>query len=196
MMDGKPIRIIIDGTEYEAQEGATVLDILNEHGIEHPQICHVPEVDPIQTCDTCLIEADGKLKRACSLKAENGMSVSLSTERVKKAQKEAMDRILENHLLYCTVCDNNNGNCKPHNTAEMMGIEEQTYPYAPKEDPATAVDMSHPFTAMIRISASRADSVWKCAKISRSMKRCPSIGSGNARGSFGMKAFRSTILHV
>lgn len=87
-MDGKPIRIIIDGTEYEGQEGATVLDILNEHGIEHPQICHVPEVDPIQTCDTCLIEADGKLKRACSLKAENGMSVSLSTERVKKRRRK------------------------------------------------------------------------------------------------------------
>lgn len=56
-----------------------------------------------------------------------------------------MDRLLENHLLYCTVCDNNNGNCTLHNTAEMMGIEHQKYPYTPKEDPSCAVDMSHPF---------------------------------------------------
>ena len=64
---------------------------------------------------------------------------------MKEAQTEAMDRILENHLLYCTVCDNNNGNCKLHNTAEMMEIEHQKYPYTPKEDPSCAVDMSHPF---------------------------------------------------
>ena len=55
-----------------------------------------------------------------------------------------MDRILENHLLYCTVCDNNNGNCKVHNTVHMMGIEEQKYPYEPKVS-ACEVDMSHPF---------------------------------------------------
>ncbi|MEC1416884.1 formate dehydrogenase subunit alpha [Bacillus haynesii] len=144
-MDGKPISVRIDGKEIKAAAGATVLDILNKNGFEHPQICHVPETDPIQTCDTCIVEADGKLKRACSLRAEDGMTVSLSGERVKAVQKEAMDRLLENHLLYCTVCDNNNGNCTLHNTAEMMGIEEQKYPYTPKEDPSCAVDMSHPF---------------------------------------------------
>ena len=144
-MDGKPISVRIDGKEIKAAAGATVLDILNKNGFEHPQICHVPETDPIQTCDTCIVEADGKLKRACSLRAEDGMTVSLSGERVNAAQKEAMDRLLENHLLYCTVCDNNNGNCTLHNTAEMMGIEEQKYPYTPKEDPSCAVDMSHPF---------------------------------------------------
>jgi len=53
-----------------------------------------------------------------------------------------MDRILENHLLYCTVCDNNNGNCRVHNTAEMMGVEHQTRPYRSK---GYEVDMSHPF---------------------------------------------------
>ncbi len=116
------------------------------------------------------------------LRAEDGMTVSLSGERVKAAQKEAMDRLLENHLLYCTVCDNNNGNCTLHNTAEMMGIEEQKYPYTPKEDPSCAVDMSHPFTAMIRISASHADNVLKSAKTCRSMRRSQLTGSVTVRG--------------
>ena len=93
-----------------------------------------------------------------------------------------MDRLLENHLLYCTVCDNNNGNCKLHNTAEMMGIEDQKYPYTPKEDPSCAVDMSHPFTAMIRISALLADNVLKFAKTCRSMRRSRLTGSVNGRG--------------
>ncbi len=60
------------------------------------------------------------------------MHIERQSQRAKEAQTEAMDRILENHLLYCTVCDNNNGNCKVHNTVHMMGIEEQKYPYEPK----------------------------------------------------------------
>ncbi|RUS00045.1 hypothetical protein EFW57_00480 [Bacillus velezensis] len=143
--DVQSIRVKIDGTEYEAPEGSKILDILNQNGIEVPQICHVPEVDPIQTCDTCIVEVNGKLQRSCSTAAENGMSISLTSGRVKEAQTEAMDRLLENHLLYCTVCDNNNGNCTLHNTAEMMGIEHQKYPYTPKDDSKCAVDMSHPF---------------------------------------------------
>ena len=143
--DVQSIRVKIDGTECEAPEGSKILDILNQNGIEIPQICHVPEVDPIQTCDTCIVEVNGKLQRSCSTAAENGMSISLTSGRVKEAQTEAMDRLLENHLLYCTVCDNNNGNCTLHNTAEMMGIEHQKYPYTPKDDSKCAVDMSHPF---------------------------------------------------
>ncbi|MBY8912853.1 formate dehydrogenase subunit alpha [Bacillus sp. YC2] len=145
MTDVQSIRVNIDGTEYKAPEGSKILDILNQNGIDIPQICHVPEVDPIQTCDTCIVEVNGKLQRSCSTIAENGMSISLTAGRVKEAQTEAMDRLLENHLLYCTVCDNNNGNCTLHNTAEMMGIEHQKYPYTPKDDSKCAVDMSHPF---------------------------------------------------
>lgn len=138
------LSITINGELYEAAPGMTVLDVMNLAGMQHPQICHVPEVDPIQTCDTCIVEVDGKLSRACSTPAAGGMKVRTGTEAAEAARTEGMDRLLENHLLYCTVCDNNNGNCKLHNTAEMMGIEHQKYPYRPKVDPS-GVDMSHPF---------------------------------------------------
>lgn len=41
MMDVKSISVRVDGTEIQARAGATILDILNENGIEYPQICHV-----------------------------------------------------------------------------------------------------------------------------------------------------------
>ena len=137
-------QIKINGVPYEVAEGATILDTINQNGIDHPQICHVPAVDPIQTCDTCIVEVGGKLVRSCSTKAIEGMDVQLASDKAKAAQTEAMDRLLENHLLYCTVCDNNNGNCTLHNTAEMMEIEHQKYPYQPKVEPHE-VDMTHPF---------------------------------------------------
>ncbi|MGH2317847.1 formate dehydrogenase subunit alpha [Planococcus sp. SE5232] len=136
--------IKINGSPVEFEQGKTILQVLNEEKILHPQICYMPEVDPIETCDTCIVEVDGKLVRACSTPATAGMEVQLASPRAKEAQTEAMDRILENHLLYCTVCDNNNGNCKVHNTVDMMEIEHQKYPFEPKCS-VDEVDLTNPF---------------------------------------------------
>ncbi|QTD41931.1 formate dehydrogenase subunit alpha [Sporosarcina sp. Te-1] len=136
--------IKINDTRYDFDEGMTILQVINQAQLTHPQICYLPEVDPIETCDTCIVEADGRLVRACSTPAVSGMKVQLASPRAKAAQTEAMDRILENHLLYCTVCDNNNGNCKIHNTVDLMEIEHQKYPYEPKCS-KDSVDLTNPF---------------------------------------------------
>ena len=60
----------------------------------------------------------------------------------RTAQRDAYDRIVANHDLYCTVCDNNNGNCTVHNTLGLLGIDHQTRPFQPK---GYAKDESNPF---------------------------------------------------
>jgi formate dehydrogenase major subunit len=70
------------------------------------------------------------------------MKVVTSSARADAAQREAFDRILGNHMLYCTVCDNNNGNCTIHNTTKLLAVEHQAIPYKPKP---YDVDMSNPF---------------------------------------------------
>jgi predicted molibdopterin-dependent oxidoreductase YjgC len=55
-MSREIITVHINGNEYKAASGSTILEIINQQSIEHPQICYVPEVDPIQTCDTCIVE--------------------------------------------------------------------------------------------------------------------------------------------
>src|SRR6185503_10537750 len=57
-------------------------------------------------------------------------------------RKEAMQRLIANHELYCTICDYNNGDCEVHNAADMLGIAEQKYPFTRKGYP---VDQSNPF---------------------------------------------------
>lgn len=143
-MNDEMVTITIDNKRYEGKQGSTILEMINQHEIPHPQICYVPEVDPIETCDTCIAEVNGRLMRSCSTKISSNMNIFLSSHRAMTAQTEAMGRLLESQLLYCTVCDNNNRNCKLHNTVELMEIEHQKYPYTPKADPS-AVDMSHPF---------------------------------------------------
>lgn len=158
--------IKINESTYDFQEGSTIIQIINENKIEHPQICHLPEVDPIETCDTCIVEIDGKLQRACSTKAVRGMNISLSSPSAKAAQTEAMDRILENHLLYCTVCDNNNGNCKIHNTVDLMEIEHQKYPYEPKCT-VDQVDFTHPF---YRYDPNQCIACGQCVEVCQSLQ--------------------------
>ncbi|WP_423410425.1 formate dehydrogenase subunit alpha [Heyndrickxia sp. MSNUG] len=136
------VDVLINGTAHQVEKGTRIIDYLLKQDMEHPHICYSEVLGPVQSCDTCMCEVNGSIMRACSTEIEEGMDILTSSELATKAQEEAMDRILENHLLYCTVCDNNNGNCRVHNTAELMGIEHQTRPHRSK---GYGVDISHPF---------------------------------------------------
>lgn len=136
------VSVLINGTAHQVEKGTRIIDYLLKQDMEHPHICYSDVLGPVQSCDTCMCEVNGSIMRACSTEIEDGMDILTSSELAKNAQEEAMDRILENHLLYCTVCDNNNGNCRVHNTAELMGIEHQTRPHRSK---GYGVDISHPF---------------------------------------------------
>src|SRR5712671_4925893 len=120
--------ITVDGTVLDVRPGERLIDVINRAGAPLPQVCYHPQLGPIQTCDTCMVEVDGKLVRACGVVVSDGMKVVTSSAAAAAAQREAFDRILENHLLYCTVCDNNNGNCTVHNTTKMLAVEHQEIP--------------------------------------------------------------------
>ncbi|HWB61590.1 MAG TPA: formate dehydrogenase subunit alpha [Chthoniobacteraceae bacterium] len=126
------VTVSIDGASHEAQAGESLIDLLNRVKTVVPQVCYHPQLGPIQTCDTCMVEVNGKLARACGTKVAAGMLVLTKTAAADAAQREAFDRILGNHLLYCTVCDNNNGNCTVHNATKLLGVEHQAIPFKKK----------------------------------------------------------------
>jgi formate dehydrogenase major subunit len=126
------LKITIDGVSYEATSGERLIDVINRAGAKLSQVCYHPQLGPIQTCDTCMVEINGQLARACATTVSAGIDVSTKSAKAVAAQREAFDRILSNHVLYCTVCDNNNGNCTIHNTERMLAIEHQAIPYHSK----------------------------------------------------------------
>ena len=134
--------ILVNGKTQAIQPGELLVDAINRTEFQLPQVCYHPQLGPIQTCDTCMVEVDGKLVRACGTTAAEGMTVVTESTRAVAAQHEAFDRILGNHLLYCTVCDNNNNNCTVHNTTAMLKVEHQSIPYKAKP---YEKDMSNPF---------------------------------------------------
>lgn len=124
--------VTINETEYLAYPGQNLLNLLNTTEESIPQICYNESLGPIQTCDTCMVQVDGEIVRACGTTVDAAMAVNTRIDEVHNAQKAALDRILENHELYCTVCDYNNGSCEIHNTMAEFGLEHQSQPFQAK----------------------------------------------------------------
>ena len=70
-----PCNLEIDGVTYTAEFGEPLVDVLNRIDRIIPQVCYHPQLGPIQTCDTCMVEVDGKLARACGTTVADGMRV-------------------------------------------------------------------------------------------------------------------------
>jgi formate dehydrogenase major subunit len=142
-VEGKTVvKVSIDGIVREAQPDELLIDLINRTEGSVPHVCYHPQLGPVQTCDTCMVEANGCLVRACATGVADGMQIATKSAKAAAAQVEAFDRILSNHLLYCTVCDNNNGNCTVHNTTKLLAIEHQKIPFRSKP---YQVDNTNPF---------------------------------------------------
>src|SRR5579872_4309682 len=78
--------ITLNGSAQEVRVGERLIDAINSVGIQLPQVCYHPQLGPIQTCDTCMVEVDGKLVRACGTQASAGMSASTKSSSAQAAQ--------------------------------------------------------------------------------------------------------------
>ncbi|MEM3681228.1 MAG: formate dehydrogenase subunit alpha [Metallosphaera sp.] len=113
----------VNGMEYESREGETILSLLMRNGLYVPHVCFNEGLVPLNSCDTCVVSANGRLVRACSTKVEEGMIITTDDQRAVEKRREALSRILRYHKLYCTVCENNNGDCDLHNAV----VKERTF---------------------------------------------------------------------
>ncbi len=137
----------IDGVSVMAEVGELLIEAVNRaaemrEATSIPQVCYLKPMGAIGSCDTCMVEVNGQLVRACETKVAAGQQVLTSSERADIGQREAFDRLLKNHDLYCTVCDNNNQNCTVHNTTAELHVKHQSRPFTPKP---YEKDMSNPF---------------------------------------------------
>ncbi|PMR73911.1 formate dehydrogenase subunit alpha [Billgrantia endophytica] len=134
--------IVFDGQRLSGEADEPLVDFLEGHGIALPHVCYHPSLGALETCDACWVEVDGGLKRGCSIRTSDGLTISSRNEHAEAARHEGMDRLLGKHELYCTVCENNNGDCTLHNTMVDMQIPIQRYEFQRKPHEK---DTSSPF---------------------------------------------------
>jgi len=99
------LNIIIDGSKYTGYAGETILEAARRNGIDIPTLCHDPRLEPYSSCYVCVVEIEGSrnLQPSCSTKLAEGMVISTSNAKVRKARKTALDLLASNHYADCTA---------------------------------------------------------------------------------------------
>ena len=78
------VKLTIDGTEIEVEDGATVLDAARALGKDIPTLCHDELLKPFASCFLCVVEIKGRpnLVPSCSTVAAPGMVVTTENARI------------------------------------------------------------------------------------------------------------------
>ncbi len=88
------VTITIDGIEYEAREGQTVLDVAKENNIPIPSLCHHEALKPWGACRMCVVELNGKIMASCTLPVAKDQNIKTKSELVKTVRKVVLNLLL------------------------------------------------------------------------------------------------------
>src|ERR1700736_3120838 len=81
-LDGHPVvRLTIDGIGQDARQDERLVDVITRIGGSVPHVCYHPQLGSIQTCDTCMVEVNGQLARACATGVVDGMVISTASAK-------------------------------------------------------------------------------------------------------------------
>lgn len=114
--------ITIDGTRLEVPENKNVLECALEAGIYIPHLCHHPDLPENGTCRMCIVEVEGQegVTTSCTLRAQDGMVVHTTSERINKLRTLALELLLAGHPEDCSTCPKY-GNCELQTLIQYIG---------------------------------------------------------------------------
>ncbi len=122
------IKLIVNDSEIEVEEGLTVLQACEMAGAEIPRFCYHEKLSIAGNCRMCLVEIEKSPKpvASCAMPATNGMVVKTNTSLVEKARKGIMEFLLANHPLDCPVCDQG-GECDLQDQSMFYGFDKSRF---------------------------------------------------------------------
>jgi len=123
-------KLIVDGTEIEADDGLTLLQACEMAGAEIPRFCYHERLSIAGNCRMCLVEWVGapKPQASCALQVRDIMpnrdgtpaKINTKSPYVRKAREGVMEFLLINHPLDCPICDQG-GECDLQDQAMGYG---------------------------------------------------------------------------
>lgn len=92
------IKLTINGTKVQAEEGSTILEVAKLYGFNIPTLCYHDELTPYGACRLCMVEVnDGKRTRvvaSCLYPVKEGIKVRTHTEKIVKQRKLLLELLL------------------------------------------------------------------------------------------------------
>lgn len=103
------VNVVINGKKIQCAEGALVIDVCRNNGIDIPHFCYHPGLGPDGNCRMCQVDFVGprgnKLGISCKTTVAEGMEVLTDSEAAKRARASVEEMLLLNHPLDCPICD-------------------------------------------------------------------------------------------
>ena len=88
----------IDGQSVEGKEGANILEVALDAGIEIPHLCYNESVKPYGACRLCLVEVvksgRSRMTTSCTYPVTEGIEVLTRTEKTLRARRMIIELIL------------------------------------------------------------------------------------------------------
>ena len=89
---------MIDGKNYQAEEGQNVLQVALENGVEIPHLCYHENLSPYGGCRLCLVEVtrNGRafLTASCTYPCLEGIIVRTDTPEVLRARRLVLELLM------------------------------------------------------------------------------------------------------
>lgn len=91
--------LTINGNQIEAPEGAMVLELCRQQGIDIPTLCYHPGLPIHGSCRLCTVQVTERgrtrLTASCCLPAADGMEIETHSERVTKGRRVVAELLLK-----------------------------------------------------------------------------------------------------
>ena len=124
-----------------AQDGETILQAAQRHGIDIPYLCYQPGMRPDGNCRACMVEIEGErvLAASCCRQPKQGMVAHSDNERARASQKMVLELLLSDmpeqpYTLKNELAD----------WADKLALGKPRF--APRQQPPA--DLSHPAIAV------------------------------------------------
>lgn len=166
------MKVVINGKQYNAKQGQTILDLCRENRIEIPTLCFLKNVCENSSCRMCMVEANGKLVTACSTLIWDGVEIQTNSPRVAESRKMTLKMLVSNHHKDCEHCEKQ-GYCKLEEYCNKFGVERG---FDGGQKNKYEVDLSSP--CIVR-------DMNKCILCGRCEKVCSNIQTVNALTKIG-----------
>ncbi|MCI6006215.1 MAG: [FeFe] hydrogenase, group A [Blautia sp.] len=137
----------INGQKVCCPPESTILEAARSAGIEIPTLCYLKGLTPTGACGICAVEIEEEegriIRRACRVRARDGMVIHTNTPKVLEFRKARLTEILRKHPNDCLTCQKTGGNCQLQIVSQILGVNP-----AKRTMPGRGIDDSSP--AMIR----------------------------------------------
>ena len=166
------LKLKVNDTEVEVEEGLTVLQACEKAGAEIPRFCYHEKLSIAGNCRMCLVEMEKSPKpiASCAMPAANGMVIKTNTPKIEKSRKGVMEFLLANHPLDCPVCDQG-GECDLQDQSMFYGIDKSRF----KENKRAVPDKN--MGPLIKTQMTRCIHCTRCVRFATEIAGVPELGA-------------------